>query len=108
MNWYVFALAAPQGGENPGNPMAMFIPIIGMVVIFYLLLIRPQQKRQKETQKMLEAVKKGDRIVTSSGIYGTVHGIKDNIVVVKIAENVKVEMLKSSITGVVNRSEGNG
>jgi len=85
--------------------MSMFIPLIGMVVIFYLLLIRPQQKRQKETKKMIEALKKGDRIVTSAGMYGTVHGLKDDVVVVKIAENVKVEMLKSAVTGVVTNGE---
>ncbi len=83
----------------------MLLPFVGMLLIFYLLLIRPQQKRQKEVKKMIEALKKGDRVITSSGLYGTVSGIKENVVVVKIAENVKVEMLKSSVTGVVEKSE---
>lgn len=102
MNWLVFAFmpANPEGGANP---LSMLVPILGMLAIFYLLLIRPQQKRQKETQKMIEALKKGDRIVTSSGLYGTVVGLKDNIVVLKIAENVKVEMLKSAVTGVAEK-----
>jgi len=86
-----------------GNPISMFIPIVGMLVIFYFLLIRPQQKRQKETTRMLESLRKGDRIVTASGLYGTISGMKDNVVVVKIAENVKVEMLKSSISGLVEK-----
>ena len=92
----------PQGG---GSMLSMLLPFVGMLLIFYLLLIRPQQKRQKEVKKMIEALKKGDRVITSSGLYGTVSGIKDNIVVVKIAENVKVEMLKSSVTGVVEKGE---
>jgi preprotein translocase subunit YajC len=93
--------ANPEGGG--GNPLSMFIPIIGMLVIFYFLLIRPQQKRQKETQRMIESLSKGDRIVTASGLYGTITGIKGNVVVVKIAENVKVEMLKSAVTGLVEK-----
>ena len=102
MNWIYFAMM-PSGTDGGANPMSMFIPIIGMLLIFYFLLIRPQQKRQKETQRMLEALSKGDRVVTSSGLYGTVQGIKENVVVVKIAENVKVEMLKSAISGVVEK-----
>ena len=102
MNWFNFAFmpANPQGGSSP---FAMLVPIVGMLAIFYLLLIRPQQKRQKETQKMIEALRKGDRVVTASGLYGSVVGVKDNIVVLKIAENVKVEMLKSAVSGVVER-----
>lgn len=104
MDWLNFAFmpADPEGGANP---LSMLIPILGMLAIFYLLLIRPQQKRQKETQKMIDALKKGDRVVTSSGMFGTVVGLKDSAVVLKIAENVKVEMLKSAVTGVVEKGE---
>jgi preprotein translocase subunit YajC len=94
-------MASPDG--QGGNPLGMFVPLIGMLVIFYFLLIRPQQKRQKETQRMLEALSKGDRVVTASGLYGTIVGIHENMVVVRIAENVKVEMLKSAITGMVEK-----
>jgi preprotein translocase subunit YajC len=104
LNWLNFAFM-PGNPEGGANPLSMLIPIIGMLAIFYLLLIRPQQKRQKETQRMIEAVRKGDRVVTASGLYGTIAGMKENIVVLKIAENVKVEMLKSSITGVVEKGE---
>lgn len=105
MNWQLLAMmpANPDGG---GSPLAMFVPLLGMLVIFYFLLIRPQQKRAKETQKMLEALRKGDRVVTASGLYGTILGVKENMVVVKIAENVKVEMLKSAVTGIVEKSAG--
>ena len=95
--------ANPEGGG--GSPFGMLIPIVGMLLIFYLLLIRPQQKRQKETRRTIESLRKGDRIVTSSGLYGTLVGIKDNMVVVKIAENVKVEMLKSAVTGLVEKGD---
>jgi preprotein translocase subunit YajC len=81
----------------------MLLPLVGMLAIFYFLLIRPQQKRQKEMQKMIGALKKGDRVVTASGLYGTVAGLRDDIVVVEIADDVKVEMLKNAVTGVVAR-----
>jgi preprotein translocase subunit YajC len=92
--------AAANGGEGP-SPISMLLPILGMLVIFYFLMIRPQQKRQKEVQKMISGVKKGDRVLTASGLYGTVAGIKDDVLVLQIADNVKVEMVKSAVTGVV-------
>ncbi len=96
----IFAMmpANPDGGGP--SAFSMLLPIVGMLAIFYFLLIRPQQKRQKEVQKMIAALRKGDRVVTASGLYGTVAGLKDDIVVVKIADNVKVEMLKSAISAV--------
>ena len=68
-------------------------------MIFYLLLIRPQAKRQRETQRMIQAVKKGDQVVTSGGIHGQVVGVKgnDNILIVKISDNVKIEIDRSSV-----------
>ena len=92
-------MPADPTGSGP-SPFSMLLPILGMLVIFYFLMIRPQQKRQKELKKMLEAVKKGDRVLTASGLYGVVAGVKDDIVVLKIAEDVKVEMLKSAVTAV--------
>src|SRR5436189_6079381 len=89
-----------QPGEGP-SPLSMMLPILGMLLIFYFLMMRPQQKRQKEVQKMLSAVKKGDRVLTASGLYGTIAGVKDDVLVVQIADNVKVEMVKSAVTGVV-------
>lgn len=102
MNWIYFAMT-PAGTDGGANPLSMLLPIVGMLAIFYFLLIRPQQKRQKQAQAMIGALKNGDRVVTSSGIYGTVSGIKDDIIILKIAENVKVEVLKSAVSGVVNK-----
>lgn len=93
-------MPAAQPGEGP-SPFSMLLPILGMLLIFYFLMIRPQQKRQKEVQKMLSNVKKGDRVLTASGLYGTIAGVKDDVLVVQIADNVKVEMVKSAVTGVV-------
>ncbi len=101
MNSTLFAMMpADPSGAGP-SPFAMLLPILGMFVIFYFLLIRPQQKRQKEMMKMVNALKKGDRVVTASGLYGTVAGLRDDVVVVEIADGVKVEMMKNAVTGVV-------
>ena len=85
-------------GQGP-NPLAMWFPIILIILIMYFLIFRPQAKRQKEHQKMLASIQKGDRIVTAGGIYGTVVGIreKDNILIVKIADNVKIELSRGSV-----------
>ncbi|MBN1385058.1 MAG: preprotein translocase subunit YajC [Elusimicrobia bacterium] len=77
------------------------MPIFLIFIVFYFLLIRPQAKKQKEHQKMLGELKKGDRVVTASGLYGTIHDIQGNNVKIKIAEGVNVQMLKSAISGVV-------
>ncbi len=76
-------------------------PMILIFVIFYLVLIRPQQKQQKELKKMLDALKVGDRVLTSSGIFGIVSQLKEKSVMVKIAENTKIEMLRSGIQQVL-------
>ncbi len=87
--------------EGGGSPWSGIWMIALIFVIFYFLLIRPQQKKQKEHKKLLDSITKGDRAVTSGGLYGTVVGVKENIVVLKIAEDVKIEVAKSAITHVV-------
>jgi preprotein translocase subunit YajC len=104
MSSIAFLLAAPQGGEG-GNPLMMFVPIILVFVVFYLLLIRPQQKKQAEHKKMIEAVAKGDKVVTNGGIYGVVSDAKEHVIVLKIAENVKIEVVKSAIATVVEKKK---
>jgi preprotein translocase subunit YajC len=101
----LLAQCAPQGegGQSGGSPLSGLWMIALIFVIFYFLLIRPQQKKQKQHQKMIEAITKGDTVITSGGMYGTVVGVKDNIVVLKIAENVKVEFAKGSISQVVSK-----
>ena len=94
--------AATQPGGTEANPLLSFMPLVLIFVIFYFLLIRPQQKRQKELQKMVENLKKGDRIVTAGGVIGTVTSIQNDYVVVKVGdnENTKIEILKSAVTGI--------
>jgi preprotein translocase subunit YajC len=94
--------SAPAGAPNPTVAMLLqllqFLPIF---LILYFLLIRPQQQRQKKVDQMLKALKKGDRVVTSGGIIGTVIGIDDAKAVLRIADDVKVEFTKGSITQVL-------
>ena len=83
-----------------------FLPIIILFAIFYFLLIRPQQKKAKEHKEMVAALRKGQRVVTSSGIYGTVQSIDDTTVGLEIADNVKVKMVRTNVAAVL--SEGGG
>ena len=95
------------GGGQQGGGIAAFLPLIAIVVIFYFLLIRPQTKRQREHKMLLSTLRKGDKVVTNSGMFGTIVGMddKENKVVLKVAENVKIEFLKSSIAGRVGAEE---
>ena len=79
-------------------------PIVIMVAIFYFLLIRPQNKKQKETQRMLDALKKGDKVITIGGIHGTVSSVKEKTVIVKVDENCKIEFNRPAIA-TVEKSE---
>jgi preprotein translocase subunit YajC len=80
----------------------MFALIIG---IFYFLILRPQQKRQKERQKLLDAVKKGDKVVTAGGLHGTVAGLDDKTVLLQVSENVKMKFERSAISTIVKEGE---
>jgi preprotein translocase subunit YajC len=96
----VLLMAAPEGGTGAagGGGLISFIPFIAIIAIFYFLIIRPQNKKQKETQKMLEALKKGDKIVTIGGIHGTIQSVKDGSVIVKVDENTKLEFNRSAVS----------
>jgi len=85
----------PQAAQP--NAIASLMPIIFIFGIFYFLLIRPQQKKQKEHQKMVSELKKNDEVVTSGGMHGTVVNVKDTTLTLKVDENVKVEINKTAI-----------
>ena len=80
-------------------------PLIFVFIIFYFLLIRPQQKRQKEHQKLVAALKTGDKVVTSSGIHGIIANVKDKTLLVKVADNVKLEFDRAAVTAVVSSGD---
>ena len=95
----IFALGAP-GGEGGG-----FQPLIlmgAMFAIFYFLLIRPQQKKNKEHRQMLSNLKKGDRVVTSGGIHGRITGMDENTLTVEIAEKVRVKVTRGNVAGLLS------
>jgi len=83
--------------NNQPNPLVSLVPIAAIFVIFYFLLIRPQQKQQKEHDAMLEALKKGDKILTTGGLYGTIVGIKGNDLEVRFSETVKLTVARSAV-----------
>lgn len=93
--------AAPGGAVGPLALVAQFAPFLLVFVIMYFLLIRPQQQRQQELTKLQGALKKGDRVVTTSGIYGTIVGVDDEKAVLRVDENVKIEFQRSTIVGLV-------
>ena len=86
------------GAQTQANPVLSFLPLALMFVVFYFLLIRPQQKRQSEHAAMVKNLKKGDRVVTSGGIIGTVHTLQDDYLVLKVGDqDTKIEVLRSAI-----------
>jgi preprotein translocase subunit YajC len=104
----VFAQAVPAGTvpaapEQP-NMLMSLAPLALVFVVFYFLLIRPQQKKLKETQEMISALKQGDEVLTTSGILGRITGITEKVVTVEVADNVRVKMLKSQIAQVIKGS----
>jgi preprotein translocase subunit YajC len=91
-------MAAPQGQGNQQQPSwLMFVPFAAIAVIFYFLMVAPTRKQQKRHQAMLSDLKPGDRVITQGGIHGTVAGVTESVVQLKIADQVKVEVEKRSI-----------
>ncbi len=108
---YLFAMllpatahAAPAGGAagagSRGFDPTMLIMLAAVFAIFYFLMIRPESKRRKERQEMLDALKRGDRVVTLGGLYGEIQDVHDDRIVLRIAEGVKVEVSKQAISAV--------
>lgn len=91
------AWAQGQAGPGTGGTLLSLVPFVLIFVIFYVLLILPQRKRQKELKSMQESIKKGDKVLTSSGIWGTITNMGKTTVTVQIADNTKVKMQRESI-----------
>jgi preprotein translocase subunit YajC len=82
------------------------LPIAAIGLVFYFLVILPANRQRKKTEEMLSSLKKGDRVITSGGIYGVIQGVEADVVYLKIAENVKVKMARSAVTGVLAGEPG--
>jgi len=87
-------MTQPTEGQNP---FMSFLPLLAIIVVFYFFMIRPQMKRQKDLRKYREALQKGDKVITTGGIYGKINAIKDNHIIVEIDDNVKIKIDKSAI-----------
>jgi preprotein translocase subunit YajC len=100
-----FAMGSPAGGQAAGGQSAMMnlVPLILMFGIFYFLLIRPQQKKAKEHRALLDALKKGDNVVTAGGIYGKVTAVDESVVSLEIATGVNIKVKKGHIAEVVKK-----
>lgn len=92
-----YAMAPGQGQGGQQSPVSFFIFIGLLFAVFYFILIRPQQKRQKEHKRLLESLKKGDKVVTTGGIHGTIVGLSDTVVTTEIADKVKVKVDRNCI-----------
>ena len=85
--------------SSPGGGIALFLPLVLIMVIFYFLMILPAQRRQKKVSQMLKELKNGDKVITNGGIYGTIVGLEDDSVQLRIAEQVKIKISRSAIAG---------
>ncbi len=99
---------APNPSDPQGSMISTLIMFALIIAIFYFMIIRPQSKQRKDREKMLSAVKKGDKVVTAGGIHGSVAGADEKIILVEIADNVKVKMDRTAITAIVRESEPEG
>ncbi|MGK5085688.1 preprotein translocase subunit YajC [Bdellovibrionota bacterium FG-1] len=98
--------AAPVAGGGAGSsgqpsPLMSFVPFVLMFGVIYFLMIRPQQKKAKDQQEMMNALKQGDEVLTTSGILGKITGVTEKVVTVEVADNVRVKMLKSQVAQIV-------
>jgi len=93
--------AYAQAGGSPGGSLLGFLPLVLMLVVFYFLMIRPQQKRMKEHAAMVGALKKGDEVVTNGGLGGTITKVGDAYMMMKVADNVEVSVQKSAVAALL-------
>ena len=101
------AMAAPQsanGAEAPGGGFTIGW-LVFMAAIFYFVMIRPQQRREKERKAMIAAVKSGERVVLTSGIIGEIANVKEKTVIVRVADNTKIEVLKTAVAQIIEKGE---
>ena len=103
IHYFTLLMGQPNQGEGPGL-MSNIILFGSIILIFYFMIIRPQQKRAKERQKLIDSMKKGDKVITSGCMYGTIAGMDEKTVLVQIADNVKVKLDRSAIATIVSET----
>jgi preprotein translocase subunit YajC len=102
---HTIALLQTAGSGGTAAFLINILPIAAIFLVFYFLVIAPANKQRRKTQELLSALKKGDRVVTTGGIYGTIQGVEPEVVYLKIAENLKVKVARSAITGLAGDAE---
>jgi preprotein translocase subunit YajC len=99
-----YAMGAPAGGaQGQGNPLVAFMPLIILFVIFYFLLIRPQQKKAKEHKQMLQNLKRGDSVITGGGLYGRITSLSDDVLTLDLGNNMEVKVNRGYISTITDR-----
>jgi preprotein translocase subunit YajC len=98
-------MGTPPGGAAGGGQSAItsLVPLVIMFGIFYFILIRPQQKKAKEHKALLEALKKGDHVVTAGGMHGKISAVEDNIVTIEVANNVNIKFNKAHVAAIIDK-----
>jgi preprotein translocase subunit YajC len=99
------AMASPEGGSSGGSGLMTLLMFGSVFAIFWFMILRPQKKQQDQRKKMIEALKRGDKVVTSGGLFATVRDVKGDRVVATIGDNVKVEIAKHAVNGVLEAEE---
>src|SRR5438552_19886 len=102
--FFPYLAQASPAAPGPGGGFGLFVPFILIFVIMYFLMFRPQKKRQQEQQRLISSLKTGDRVVTNAGIHGLIANVKETTVMLKVADNVKIEVEKSAVTNVQKES----
>ena len=97
----LFLAQAQPAAPGPGGGLGLFVPFILIFVIMYFLMFRPQKKRQQEQQRLISSLKTGDQVVTNAGIHGLIANVKETTVMLKVADNVKIEVEKSAVANVI-------
>jgi preprotein translocase subunit YajC len=100
---HIIAMGTSPGGQGQQSPAFLFVWMALMIGIFYIMLIRPQQRREKERRALIESVKSGDRVLFSGGIIGTVTNVKDKVLTVKVADKVKLEITRGAVNQVLEK-----
>jgi len=101
----VIAMGPPPGAEGQQSPLFMFGWLGIMLALFYMMLIRPQRRREKERQDMLSKLKTGDRVLFSGGMIGVIANVKEKTYVIKVAEKTKVEVVRGAVSQVLDKGE---